>query len=95
MVYLLNRRYAPFYKWMHRGMKELTVLSEVGDMLMLLTDVTDSKQKWQTCETDGRTLIIEAVCQVIVQELLKEGLTDSQDSYMEVHAYRILETISE
>ena len=95
MVYLLNRRYAPFYKWMHRGMKELTVLSEVGDMLMLLTDVTDSKQKWQASETDGKTLIIEAVCQVIVQELLKEGLTDSQDSYMEVHAYRILETISE
>ena len=26
LVYLLNRRYRPFYKWMHRGMRELPIL---------------------------------------------------------------------
>jgi hypothetical protein len=26
LVYLLNRRYRPFYKWMHRGMRELAIL---------------------------------------------------------------------
>ncbi len=26
IVYLLNKRYRPFYKWMHRGMKELPLL---------------------------------------------------------------------
>lgn len=26
LVYLLNKRYHPFYKWMHRGMRELPVL---------------------------------------------------------------------
>jgi hypothetical protein len=28
IVYLLNRRYRPFYKWMHRGLKELPVLGD-------------------------------------------------------------------
>lgn len=93
MVYLLNRKYAPFYKWMHRGLKDLTKLSEIGEMLMLLTDVTDSKQKWKESGTDGKLLIIEAVCQVIVQELQKEGLTDIRESYLELHAHRILAAI--
>jgi Domain of unknown function (DUF4037) len=26
LVYLLNKRYRPFYKWMHRGMRELAIL---------------------------------------------------------------------
>ena len=28
LVYLLNKRYRPFYKWMHRGMRDLPVLGE-------------------------------------------------------------------
>ncbi|MDE7429575.1 MAG: DUF4037 domain-containing protein, partial [Lachnospiraceae bacterium] len=53
LVYLLNRKYAPFYKWMHRGLQELAVGSEIGDMLSLL---------YQTQEENDRVLIIEAVC---------------------------------
>jgi len=26
MIYLLNRRFAPFYKWMHRGLREMKVI---------------------------------------------------------------------
>ena len=28
MIYLLNRRYKPFYKWFHRRLKELPILGE-------------------------------------------------------------------
>lgn len=98
LVYLLNKKYCPFYKWMHRGMKELTFMSEIGDMLMLLTDVTDSKQKWQSGDAqaaDGRLLIIGAVCQVVAQELYAQGLTKTQDTYMEAHAQELLQGIED
>ena len=97
LVYLLNRKYCPFYKWMHRGLKDMTLLSEIGDMLMLLTDVSDSKQKWQSGEpqTDGRLLIIEAVCQVTAQELRAQGLTNTEDTYMETHANELMRSISD
>lgn len=97
LVYLLNRKYCPFYKWMHRGLKDMTILSEIGDMLMLLTDVTDSKQKWQTgqAQTDGRLLIIEAVCQVMAQELRAQGLTTTDDTYMEAHAEELMRGIED
>ena len=37
LVYLLNKRYRPFYKWMHRGMKELPILG--GECHRLLADL--------------------------------------------------------
>ena len=39
MVYLLNRTYAPFYKWMHRGMENLHILRELRDVLGALADM--------------------------------------------------------
>ena len=97
LVYLMNRKYCPFYKWMHRGLQDMTVLSEIGDMLMLLTDVTDSKQKWQSGEAqaDGRLLIVEAVCQVITQELHAQGLTTTADTYLDVHAGELMRGIQD
>ena len=37
LVYLLNKRYRPFYKWMHRGMRDLPVLG--AECHRLLTDL--------------------------------------------------------
>lgn len=76
LVYLLNRKYAPFYKWMHRGLRELAVGSEIGDMLALL---------YQTQEEGDRVLIIEAVCNVLTQILQERDLSDSQDNFLQSH----------
>ena len=100
-VYLLNRKYAPFYKWMHRGMAELSVCSEVGDMLNLLYQIPDPAQAWEGVgakdylyhlnTNDGRVLIIEAVCGVIVQELNAQGLSDQQDNFLQNHLQALLQ----
>lgn len=84
LVYLLNRKYAPFYKWMHRGLRELAVGSEIGDMLALL---------YQNQEEADRVLIIEAVCNVLTQILQEKGLTDSQDSFLQSHVGEVLRRI--
>ncbi len=100
-VYLLNRKYAPFYKWMHRGLQELSVCSEVGDMLNLLYQISDPAQAWEGVGAkdylyhlntdDGRVLIIEAVCSVIVQELNAQGLSDQQDNFLQNHLQALLQ----
>lgn len=99
-VYLLNRKYAPFYKWMHRGLQELAVCSEVGDMLNLLYQIPDPSEAWEGAgaedylyhlnTNDGRVLIIEAVCNVIVQELNAQGLSDQQDNFLQNHLQALL-----
>lgn len=87
ICYLLNKKYMPFYKWMHHGMKELPVLSEIGDMLTLL--VSDKYMPEQ------RMMIIEAVCNVILQELTAQGLTEGEDNFLESHTAKIMEKIKD
>ena len=81
LVYLLNRKYVPFYKWMHRGLRELVVGSEIGDMLSLL---------YQTQEEGDRVLIIEAVCNVLTQMLQESGLSACQDNFLQSHVGEVL-----
>lgn len=81
LVYLLNRTYAPFYKWMHRGLRDLPTGGEIGDMLELL---------YQTDAEGDRILIIEAVCSVLVQILQEKGLSAGTDSFLQNHIGELL-----
>ncbi len=105
LVYLLNKRYAPFYKWLHRGMKELETCAEIGDMISLFYQVQDPQTAWEGVSpqdylyhlntNDGRVLIIEAICNIIVQELNAQGLSDLQDNFLQNHLSTVTEKIKD
>ena len=81
LVYLLNRRYVPFYKWMHRGVKDLPLLGEwayalVSDLIV----PTDLKEK---------PPLIEDACAVIIRQLRSEELSDSAADFLLDHAYSV------
>ena len=105
VVYLINRKYAPYDKWMRRGMKELSICSEIGDMLDLLYTISDPAAAWEGATAqdylynlntdDGRILIIEAVCNIIVQQLNEMGLSDRQDNFLQNHLQTVLEKVQE
>ncbi len=100
LVYLLNRTYAPFYKWMHRGLRELSTGGEIGDMLALLYRVPDPAAAWENASPaehpyqlnteDGRVLVIEAVCNVLVQILQEKGLSAGEDNFLQNHVEEVL-----
>lgn len=100
IVYYLNKKYAPFYKWMHRGVRELSVCGEIGDMLSLLYQVPDPAGAWegagprdflyQLNTADGRAVVIEAVCNVLVQTLNEMGLSRVQDNFLQTHVREVL-----
>ena len=100
VVYLFNKKYAPYDKWIRRGMKELSICSEIGDMLDLLYTISDPAAAWDGATAqdyvynlntdDGRILIIEAVCNIIVQELNEMELSDRQDNFLQNHMQTVL-----
>ena len=78
MIYLLNREYKPFYKWMHRRMKELTVLGEkTYDRIKMLVEMPLN-------EVDRKTEIIESVCGDIITELKRQysGLEGIESDFL-------------
>jgi hypothetical protein len=87
LVFALNRRYAPFYKWLHRAVRDLPVLGrEVhGRIDALLNEV----------EPERKEEIMEAVSLLLADELRRQGLSDSPSDFLLDHAPRVQARISD
>ena len=86
MVFLLNRRHEPYYKWVFRAMEDLPKLSPIKDALefLLLEDA----------ERDLRQGVVEDICAQVIAELRSQQLTESRSAYLEPHAFSIQEHIT-
>ncbi len=76
LIFLLNRRYRPFYKWMHRALGEmprLGTLAQPALALLVSPGCTDPVE------------LIEALCAELVGELRRQGLTDSNSDFLLDH----------
>lgn len=85
-VFLLNRRYKPFYKWVHRALLTLPRLGrEVSDKLSELVDAKDG------CGCAGKARIdaIEAVSAMVIGELRAQGLSDATGDFLLEHAFSL------
>ncbi|MDP7638823.1 MAG: DUF4037 domain-containing protein [Candidatus Hydrogenedentes bacterium] len=77
MVFLLNRKYAPFYKWLHRGVRQLPLAGE--ETYGLITALVEAK------EWEKKSELIESISRVIIDELRRQGLSDSDSDYLPDH----------
>lgn len=79
-VYLLNKKYTPFYKWAIHGMKDLQRLSFVKDKIEQLFREREEK----------KPDIIEDICRDVLEELKIQKLTDSEDTFLENQKNQVL-----
>jgi hypothetical protein len=77
MVFLLNKSYAPFFKWMHRGLLGLPIL---GKQLY-----QKSQQLMTTADPDEKENIIEEICRMIVSELQNQKMSKSDSTFLLDH----------
>lgn len=75
LAYLLNRRYAPFYKWMHRGLRGLPKLPRLYDQLEALFR-----------GGNGAVELVEGICLTAAAELRRQNLSGSQDTFLLAHS---------
>jgi len=78
LIFLLNRQYMPFYKWMHRAMKGLPVLGKV--VYKLLSDIAIGYAPGK------KSKLMEEICTLIIDEFRREGLSDSPSDFLLDHA---------
>lgn len=95
LVYLLNKTYAPYFKWMLKGVKELPILGTelaklIEKILIVNGELMFKRQNWEAQqETMGK------VCKKIIAELQKQDLTDCDATFLIDHVPSILDHISD
>ncbi len=84
VVYHINGKYPPFYKWILRGLQDLPILSSLhAELTALMLSV------------DDRAILcrIEAISSIILSALKEKDLTVGQEDFLEIHARRIMDRI--
>lgn len=93
-IYLLNRKYAPHDKWLYRGMKELPVLQEVAGLLSAIQELSKSDTLKGTSSSENYiTMNIEIIAKLMMYELQKQGLSESDDTFLMVQAEEVIKRV--
>lgn len=89
-VFLLNKKYMPYYKWSFRAMRDLKLFSTFSDSFeYLLMSENDSV----TAQT--KTDVIEDIASMIIGYLIDNEMTKAICGDLEKHAYSVNDSISD
>jgi hypothetical protein len=82
VIFLINKHYAPYYKWSFRALSELERLSELAKPLEYLISSGNGE-----IEIAKKREIVEQICSEIALALRTDGLITTESSSMEELAY--------
>ncbi len=82
MLYLLGRRYAPYIKWMKKGLEGLENTGDIPEKLEILSEKRAGDEKVLD--------IIEDICTQILARLRKLGMARGEDNYLDHHVHEII-----
>lgn len=86
LVYLINRKYAPYYKWLHHGMADLEKAAVIMDIFNAVYDMPKGD--------DRIRMTIEIVAAIIIEELEKAGMTGNipkEEKFLDVYSRMMIE----
>ncbi len=85
MVYYLNRSYAPYYKWMYKGLGKFDNARSIREKTAALAGIGPAGE--------GAVDVIEDICTEILHELALIGLATDEDNYLDHHVSEIISGI--
>ncbi len=90
VVFLLNKKYVPYYKWSFRALRDLSKLTELGSDFEYLLASGNAKTDVPKKET-----VVEYICENIFSELKEQKLTVYRGDDAEGHAYSVNNAIED
>ncbi len=90
VVFLLNKAYAPYYKWSFRALRRLPRLSLTAETLEYLLTTGNDRSL-----AESKYDMIESTASDIIDELQTQGLTKAICGDLEKHAYSVNDGIED
>ena len=86
-IFLINDKFAPYYKWKFKALKNLDKLSSVYGEL--------SKLQSEPYNYDKNVALIEAISDKIIEALISFGLSENRGDYLEAYANAVNNNIKD
>lgn len=83
-IFLVNKRYCPYYKWTFRALRDLHALSGLGDDLEYLISSPNDEEN-----AERKLYVIEHICRDIFGEMRMQRITNFNSNEAEGHAYSV------
>ena len=90
VIFLLNGKYQPYYKWGFRALRELPELSLEAELLEYL--MTTGNEDGMAQE---KADVIEGICADVIDSLIDKGLTKANCGDLEKHAYSVNDSVAD
>lgn len=90
VIFLLNERYLPFYKWQFRALRDLPLLADEAEALELLL-TTDNSPAMVQAKAD----LMEDLSAAVIQVLQAQGLTEAVCGDLGKHACSVNDRIAD
>lgn len=97
LMYLLNKAYAPYYKWKKKGLETLPKLQEVIPLLERAVILPEQKTAWENRHfssasvnlQDEKVSVFEKIAALIVEELNAQGLVQGKNPFLESYVNQL------
>ena len=89
-VFLLNKKYLPYYKWSFRALRDLPILSALYEPLESILSSGNRESEWEE-----KRVLIDCVCALVIDEVKKQGLSDFSGEAAEGHAEAVNRSVSD
>lgn len=99
IVYVLNKTYAPYYKWKKKGIEKLGTIQEVLWICDELAIASCQKQAWgnqsysptQINTTDKRVVLLELLAKTLLEYMIDQKLVRGSNVFLESYIGQVLE----
>lgn len=90
VIFLLNKKYMPYYKWTFRALRELEKLNGLYDDLEYLISSGNNEK-----EAEEKQAMIESISAQVIAELSAQKLTRVDSPELERHSYSVNDMIKD
>jgi hypothetical protein len=90
VIFLLNQRYQPYYKWSFRALRALPVLSIEAELMEYLITSDNGPEN-----AEEKYDCIESIASDVIEELIEQELTKASCGDLEKHAYSVNDSVAQ